>query len=107
MNLFISQPAIEFIFNQLKKNKGKALRVGVKMHGCSGLGYKIEIVKKIYKNEFIFYFNNLKITVNKSISKYLNGTKISYGKNYINEGLRFFNPNVVHSCGCGKSFHIK
>ena len=37
---------------------------------------------------------------------YLDGTELDYGREGLNEGFRFNNPNVIDQCGCGESFKV-
>ena len=37
---------------------------------------------------------------------YLDGTEIDFGKEGLNEGFKFVNPNEKARCGCGESFSV-
>jgi iron-sulfur cluster assembly protein len=38
--------------------------------------------------------------------QYVDGTNIDFGRDGLNEGLRFETPNVKDTCGCGESFSL-
>jgi iron-sulfur cluster assembly protein len=37
---------------------------------------------------------------------YVDGTRMDYVKQGLNEGFEFQNPNVQAECGCGESFTV-
>jgi iron-sulfur cluster assembly protein len=37
---------------------------------------------------------------------YLSGTELDFGREGLNEGFQFKNPNVKGECGCGESFQV-
>jgi len=48
----------------------------------------------------------VKVIVDKKSLVYLDGTELDYGKEGLNEGFKFNNPNVKGECGCGESFTV-
>jgi iron-sulfur cluster assembly protein len=48
----------------------------------------------------------VKVIVDEKSRVYLDGTELDYGKEGLNEGFRFNNPNVKDECGCGESFKV-
>ena len=83
-----------------KRGKGAGVRLGVKTTGCSGLAYIVEFVDKVEEDDKVFEDHDLKIIVDAKSLIYLDG------KEGLNEGFRFNNPNVKDMCGCGESFTV-
>jgi len=88
------------------RGKGEGVRVGVKTTGCSGLAYVVEFVDKVESEDTVFEDHGVKIIVDAKSLIYLNGTELDYGKEGLNEGFQFKNPNVKDMCGCGESFTV-
>ncbi|HEY9050969.1 MAG TPA: iron-sulfur cluster assembly protein IscA [Gammaproteobacteria bacterium] len=108
MALSISEPAAERVKSFLSnRGKGLGVRLGVKTSGCSGMAYVIEFVDGINEDEdVVFESNGVTIVVDKKSLVYIDGTEIDYGKEGLNEGFKFTNPNESDRCGCGESFTI-
>lgn len=88
------------------RGKGVGVRVGVKTTGCSGLAYLVEFVDQIGSEDKVFEDHNIKIIVDPKSLIYLDGTELDFGKDGLNEGFKFNNPNVKDMCGCGESFTV-
>jgi iron-sulfur cluster assembly protein len=88
------------------RGKGFGIRVGIKTTGCSGLAYVLEYVDKVYEGDSIFESQGVHIYVDKKSLVYLNGIKLDWIRNGINEGFEFTNPNEKSKCGCGESFSV-
>jgi iron-sulfur cluster assembly protein len=88
------------------RGKGFGIRVGIKTTGCSGLAYVLEYVDKVYEGDSIFESQGVHIYVDKKSLVYLNGIKLDWIRNGINEGFEFTNPNEKSKCGCGESFNV-
>ncbi|MDH5766461.1 MAG: iron-sulfur cluster assembly protein IscA [Gammaproteobacteria bacterium] len=108
MALTISPSAAERVKAFLdNRGKGLGVRLGVKTSGCSGMAYVIEFVDDVNDDEdVLFEDNGVTIVVDKKSLVYLDGTMIDYGKEGLNEGFKFTNPNESDRCGCGESFTI-
>jgi iron-sulfur cluster assembly protein len=89
-----------------KRGKGIGLRLGIKTTGCSGLAYVIEYADDSNPEDQIFESNGVKIIVDPKSLVYIDGTELDYGKEGLNEGFKFENPNVKDQCGCGESFTV-
>lgn len=83
------------------------LRIGIKPTGCSGYQYVINIAESTTQSDKIFKSSGINIVIDDQSYPILNGTKMDYVKEGLNEGFRFHNPNVEKTCGCGESFSIK
>ena len=88
------------------RSKGKGLRLGVRTTGCSGMAYVLEYADEILPDDRVFESNGVKIVVDTKSFVYLDGTELDYGRECLNEGFQFNNPNVKDQCGCGESFNV-
>ena len=88
------------------RGQGVGVRLGVKTSGCSGLAYVLEFVDELDDGDRVFEDHGVKVIVDEKSLAYLDGTELDYGKEGLNEGFRFNNPNVKDACGCGESFNV-
>jgi iron-sulfur cluster assembly protein len=88
------------------RGKGVGVRLGVKTSGCSGLAYVLEFVDELEDSDEVFENRGVKVIVDQKSLVYLDGTELDYGKEGLNEGFKFNNPNVKDECGCGESFKV-
>jgi len=88
------------------RGDGLGVRLGVKTSGCSGLAYVLEFVDEIEDDDEVFEDHGVKVIIDKKSLVYLDGTELDYGKEGLNEGFKFNNPNVKDECGCGESFKV-
>ncbi len=88
------------------RGKGYGLRLGVRTTGCSGMAYVLEFVDDIEDEDKVFETCGVKVVVDPKSLVYLDGTELDYGKEGLNEGFKFNNPNVKDMCGCGESFSV-
>lgn len=103
----LTQLAAEKIRNQLeRRGKGVGIKVGVKTTGCSGLAYTLEYVDNPLDQELSFVSEGVHIFTDPKSLTYLNGVKMDWVKNGLNEGFDFINPNERDRCGCGESFRV-
>lgn len=98
-----AQRVQDFLMN---RGKGEGIRLGVKTTGCSGMAYVVEFVDVIDEQDVVFESHGIKIFVDPKSLVYLDGTELDYGKEGLNEGFQFNNPNVKDMCGCGESFNV-
>jgi len=88
------------------RGDGLGVRLGVKTSGCSGLAYVLEFVDELEDDDEVFEDHGVKVIIDKKSLVYLDGTELDYGKEGLNEGFKFNNPNVKDECGCGESFKV-
>ena len=107
MAITLTDNAANHIREFLKeRGKGEGLRLGVKTTGCSGLAYVLEYADTIEPTDEVFESNGVKVIIDPKSLVYLNGTELDYGKEGLNTGFKFNNPNVKDECGCGESFNV-
>jgi iron-sulfur cluster assembly protein len=107
MAITLTEVAAERVKNFLaNRGKGVGLRLGVKTSGCSGMAYTLEFADEIDDTDQVFESLGVKIIVDPKSMLYLDGTELDYGKEGLNEGFKFNNPNVKDQCGCGESFTV-
>jgi iron-sulfur cluster assembly protein len=83
----------------------KAIRIGVKGGGCSGMTYILDYQEK-QLNDLIFNYDGLQIAVSPAHAIYLEGVRLDFGTGLNNRGFIFENPNASETCGCGTSFAV-
>jgi len=88
------------------RGKGVGLRLGVRSTGCSGKAYVLEFVDVVEPEDLVFESQGVKVIIDPKSLVYLDGTELDYGKEGLNEGFKFNNPNVKGECGCGESFSV-
>ena len=88
------------------RGTGLGVRLCVKTSGCSGLAYVLEFVDELDEDDEVFEDHGVKVIIDRKSLVYLDGTELDYGKEGLNEGFKFNNPNVKDECGCGESFKV-
>ncbi len=107
MSVTVTEAAAERIRSHLgERGYGLGLRIGVKTTGCSGMAYVLEFADELEENDHLFEDKGVKLVVAPKSLVYLEGTELDYGREGLNEGFRFTNPNEKARCGCGESFSI-
>jgi iron-sulfur cluster assembly protein len=105
----VTERAANKIKNHLSsRGKGLGILVGVNTTGCSGLAYKLEYVDSLPDSgEFMTYnSNDIMIVVSQKDLPYVDGLKMEWKREGLNEGFDFINPNEKARCGCGESFTV-
>ncbi len=107
MSVSLTERAAVHVRNTIeRRGKGLGIRVGVKTSGCSGLAYKLEFVDKFLDEDHSFESFGVSVFVEPKSLPYIDGTKLDFVKEGLNEGFKFINPNVKGECGCGESFQV-
>lgn len=105
----VTEKAANKIKKQLEnRGKGIGILVGVTTTGCSGLAYKLEYVDNLPNaGEYMTYnSNDIIIVVSQKDLPYVDGMKMEWKRQGLNEGFDFINPNESARCGCGESFTV-
>jgi iron-sulfur cluster assembly protein len=107
MAITMSEAAADRVTRFLEnRGSGVGVRLGVKTSGCSGMAYVLEFVDELNEDDVVFEDRGVKVIVDQKSLVYLDGTELDYGKEGLNEGFLFNNPNVKDECGCGESFTV-
>lgn len=107
MSIQLTEVAADRVKSFLQnRGKGIGLRLGIKTTGCSGMAYVIEFVDELQEGDEVFESQGVKVIVDPKSLVYLDGTEVDFGKEGLNEGFKFTNPNAKDECGCGESFTV-
>ncbi len=112
--ILITNDAIEQISSLLKNQTDKkALRVGVRSGGCSGMSYTMDFIggdeinpdDKVYDYS-LYSEQTFKVVCDPKSLLYIYGMQLDFSKDLIGGGFNFVNPNASQTCGCGSSFAV-
>ena len=107
MSITLTEAAANQVSTYLaERGKGIGLRLGVRTSGCSGMAYVLEFVDEKDDSDLVFEAFGVKVIVDQKSLPYIDGMELDYGKEGLNEGFKFNNPNVKDACGCGESFNV-
>jgi iron-sulfur cluster assembly protein len=105
MSIHLEPAALERIQGFLSADASAiGLRFGVRRTGCSGWGYLIELAREQRDGDTAFEQGGVRILVDADSLALVDGTRIDFLKQGLNEQFVFANPNVSAECGCGESF---
>jgi len=103
----VSERAASYLSAQLAKHPGAvAVRFAVQPAGCSGFGYTVDPTGEIREDDVVFESAGVRIAVDPLSLPYVQGTRIDLVQEGLARRLRYENPNVRQSCGCGESFGV-
>src|SRR5687768_3423893 len=99
MAITLTENAAQQIRKQLaKRGKGLALRVGVKKVGCSGFAYTFDYADDVRAGDQIFESYNANVVVDACNLPFLDGSRVDFVREGLNESFKFENPNVDNTC---------
>ena len=112
--ILITNDAIEQISNLLKgQSEKKALRVGVRSGGCSGMSYTMDFIgtNEINPEDKVYDYSlkadqSFQVVCDPKSLLYIYGMQLDFSKELIGGGFNFVNPNASQTCGCGSSFAV-
>ena len=112
--ILITNNAIEQIFSLLEnQTEKKALRVGVRSGGCSGMSYTMDFISgdEINADDKVYDYSlsseqTFKVICDPKSLLYIYGMQLDFSKDLIGGGFNFVNPNASQTCGCGSSFAV-
>ena len=112
--ILITNNAIEQISFLLKNQiDKKALRVGVRSGGCSGMSYTMDFIggEEINSDDKVYDYSlnseqTFKVVCDPKSLLYIYGMQLDFSKELIGGGFNFVNPNASQTCGCGSSFAV-
>jgi len=107
MSISLTESAADRIRTFLAaRGHGVGLRLGVRKTGCSGFAYVVNYADAEQPNDVVFEDRGVRVYVDSSSLKLIDGTIVDFVKQGLNEAFRFRNPNVKGECGCGESFSV-
>ena len=107
MAITITESAAKHVAKQIaRRGKGLGLRLGVRTSGCSGLAYKLEYADEFAPEDHVFEDHGVKVIVDPKSLPYIDGTRLDFVREGLNEGFKFENPREKDRCGCGESFRV-
>lgn len=105
MSIELAPAALERVRGFLKETPDAlGMRFGVKRTGCSGWGYLADLAREQRDGDTVFEQDGVRIYVDADSLALVDGTRIDFLKQGLNEQFVFRNPNVAAECGCGESF---
>lgn len=112
--ILITNDAIEQISSLLKNQTDKkALRVGVRSGGCSGMSYTMDFIggDEINLDDKVYDYSlsseqTFQVICDPKSLLYIYGMQLDFSKDLIGGGFNFVNPNASQTCGCGSSFAV-
>jgi iron-sulfur cluster assembly protein len=103
----LTERAASHIASQLaSRPAGAAVRLGVAPAGCSGFRYRLEFADALREDDVVFESRGVRIAVEPSSLPHVQGTRLDLVQDGLARRLRFDNPNVRSTCGCGESFGL-
>ena len=69
-------------------------------------GVRLQLIAGGNSDDQVYERDGARVFVSPNALLYVNGTKMDYVRDGINQVFRFHNPNVRNECGCGESFGI-
>ena len=82
----------------------RAIRVGIKISGCSGKSYVLTPADTRLPQETVINSGALEIWIDPAQLPSLQGLEIDCIQDGLNQRIVFNNPNAKGTCGCGESF---
>lgn len=105
MTIHLAPAALERVKGYLTAEPDAiGLRFGVKRTGCSGWGYHVDLAREQRDGDSTCEQDGVRIYVDADSLALVDGTRIDFLKQGLNEQFVFQNPNVSAECGCGESF---
>ena len=112
--ILITNSAIQQISNLINNQTDKkALRVGVRSGGCSGMSYTMDFITENQINAedkiYDYSLNDDKffqVVCDPKSLLYIYGMQLDFSNELIGGGFNFTNPNASQTCGCGSSFSV-
>ena len=107
MAIILTESAAERVRSHIaRRGGGLGLRLGIKTSGCSGFSYVVDYADEAKPDDLVFDSQGVKVFVDRASLAAVDGTRIDFVRQGLNESFRFDNPNVRGECGCGESFSV-
>ena len=91
----------------MERDGAAGLRIGIKTGGCAGMEYTMDVAQEAGPMDEVVEQDGARALIAPMAQMFLFGTQIDYATSLLESGLRFNNPNVAESCGCGESIKFK
>jgi iron-sulfur cluster assembly protein len=107
MSISLTPSAADRVRSHLaRRGHGLGLRLSIKETGCSGYSYVIDYADTARPDDLVFEDQGVKVYVDPESFPVLDGTRVDFVRQGLNESFQFQNPNIKGECGCGESFTI-
>lgn len=107
MSISLTEKAAHRIRDHLARHgEAVGLRVGVRKTGCSGWSYTVDYATAIGGDDVVIETDGIRLIVDPVALPVIDGSRIDYVREGLNETFAFENPNAAGQCGCGKSFSV-
>ena len=107
LQVAFSEPAARHIAQQLaKRGASAAVRLAVRVAGCSGYSYRVEFADRVEARDAVFESRGIRIAVDPDSLPLVHGTTLELVQEGLSRRLHFDNPNARQICGCGESFAL-
>jgi iron-sulfur cluster assembly protein len=107
MAISLSPSAADRVRSHLaSRGHGLGLRLAVKTTGCSGFSYVINYADDSGPQDLVFESEGVRVYVDRESLPLIDGTRVDFVRQGLNESFSFQNPNVKGECGCGESFTV-
>ncbi len=107
MSVSLTESAAERVRQYLgRRGHGVGLRIGIRKTGCSGYAYTIDYADRVDPADAVFNESGVTVVVDRESLEFIDGTRVDFVKEGLNEAFKFRNPNVKGECGCGESFSV-
>lgn len=98
-SVLLTDNAIKHLNKVMKE--GDALHLGLKVSGCNGYAYTMDIKPSEGADELTV--KGIKLVVKNEYRDKLDFCTVDYKKDGLNAKLIIDNPHVKYQCGCGES----
>lgn len=103
----LSERAAEHLRAQLARRPAAiGVRLAVRPAGCSGMRYQLDYAEAFDALDAVCESAGVRIAVDPASLPFVQGTRLDFVAEGLASRLRFDNPNVRQSCGCGESFGV-
>jgi iron-sulfur cluster assembly protein len=108
MTITLTDKAANRVRDYLARNAGAVgLRLGVRKTGCSGWAYTVDYADAVGAGDVVVETGGVRLVVDAASLPFLQGSRIDYVREGLNEKFAFENPNATSECGCGESFSVQ
>lgn len=108
MPISLTDKAANRVRDYLARNsQAVGLRLGVKKTGCSGYAYTVDYADTVGVDDVVVEAQGVRLIVAAASLPLIDGSRIDFVREGLNEKFAFENPNATGQCGCGESFSVQ